>query len=233
MRLPELRSLLRKLEGKGYIPSTRAGPTGIGHTLERQLGITENNLPIPDLGGVFEVKATRAHTNNLITLFTLDRGAWQFTAKEIVEDWGYIDENGRPSLFTTVSALAENSLGLQLSVPEGDSYLSLRYVPDDDLLGSWDMEQIVETFESKLGNMLFVHADSQHDAGREMFHFNRAHLLTRPDTTTFEESFTKGVVTIDIRMYIRPNGTVRNHGTGFRISEQDLPKLFRRVRRLL
>ena len=233
MRLSELRSLLQELKDKGYIPSERTGPTGIGHTLESQLGIAENNMPLPDIGGVFEVKATRANTNNLITLFTFNRGAWRYSYKEIIEGWGYVDENGRSALYTTVSALEDNSLGFQLVVPNSGDQVALMHIPSETLLGSWSMEYIVETFVSKLGNMLLVHADSRHVSGKEMFHFNRAHLLSEPNSTSFKDSFAAGVVTIDIRMHIRANGTSRNHGTGFRIFEHNMHKLYGSIDRLM
>jgi hypothetical protein len=70
MRLYDLRRSLTELRDRGFVLSLRRGPTGVGFTLEQHLGLTENNLPIPDIGGRVEVKATRTNTNNLITLFT-------------------------------------------------------------------------------------------------------------------------------------------------------------------
>ncbi len=119
MRLSELRERLQRLNAEGFVPTERSGPTGIGHTLETRLGLSENNLPIPDIGGRVEVKATRSNTNNLITLFTFNRAVWKFKNKDLVETWGYFDEaRDRPALYTTVSATDTNALGFQLSVSE-------------------------------------------------------------------------------------------------------------------
>ena len=71
MQLPKLQELLQELRDEGFVPAKRKGPTGIGYTLEEWLGVPENNLPIPDIGGRVEIKATRSTTKNLITLFTL------------------------------------------------------------------------------------------------------------------------------------------------------------------
>ena len=38
--------------------------TGIGHTLEQELQLEENNLAIPDLGGRVELKATNLNPIN-------------------------------------------------------------------------------------------------------------------------------------------------------------------------
>ena len=42
--LEEALQKLRELRATGYIPTHRAGPTGIGKTLEDILGIEENNI---------------------------------------------------------------------------------------------------------------------------------------------------------------------------------------------
>lgn len=48
---------------------TRSGNDGNqGNTLEDLLGVPENNIPLPDLGGVFELKTQKKESNALITL---------------------------------------------------------------------------------------------------------------------------------------------------------------------
>lgn len=233
MRLQEVRRRLRDLKAVGFIPSGRSGPTGVGYTLEQQLGLGENNLPIPDIGGRVELKATRNSWNNLITLFTFNRAAWNYPQKEIVTTWGYEDGNGRLSLYCTVSALEPNTLGLQLSPSKDANRLFMTHVPTDTELASWDMHYLVGIFVSKFKNMLFVHTDSRKVAGREEFHYTQAELLSEPNALTFRDSFIEGKVTIDIRMHLRPNGSARNHGTAFRILEQNLPSLFGKAESLL
>ena len=44
-----------------------ARATGIGYTLESLLGITENNLKLPDLGSV-ELKSQRKGVSNRVTM---------------------------------------------------------------------------------------------------------------------------------------------------------------------
>ncbi len=226
MRLPELWSRLAEIDGMGFVKSRRRGSTGIGFTLESLLEVEENNLPIPDLGGRVEVKATRSNTNNLITLFTFNRSVWGLKPTEIVERWGYVDYRGRPALYTTVSARRPNQLGFQLSVAEDGTSLSMNHVPSKSLLATWDVFHIVGKFVTKFERMLFVHADSRRTDGAEEFHFNRAELLSEPSSLTFRDGFASGMVTIDVRMYLKPNGSARNHGTAFRIHEHDLPALF-------
>ncbi len=117
MHLSELRQLLQDLNEVGFVQSERKGATGIGYTLEEWLGVSENNLPIPDIGGRVEIKATRNTANNLITLFTFNRAVWRQPQAEIIRRWGYTDSKGRLALYSTVSATAPNTQGLQVSLP--------------------------------------------------------------------------------------------------------------------
>ena len=233
MRLSEVRARLQQLDAEGFVPSERSGPTGIGHTLESRLGLAENNLPIPDIGGRVEVKATRTNTNNLITLFTFNRAVWKYRSKELVERWGYVDIRGRPAIYATVSTQQVNPQGFQLSVSDDGNYLHMAHVPSETMLATWDMYYIVGKFVTKFERMLFVHADSKRVDGKEFFHYNEAEILSEPSSLTFRDGFVNGIVTIDIRMYLRPSGAARNHGTGFRILERNLPRLFGSVDRIV
>ena len=144
-----------------------------------------------------------------------------------------MDDRGRPALYTTVSAQAPNRLRFQLSVTEDGTSLSMNHVPSNTLLATWDLFHIVGKFVTKFERMLFVHADSRRRDGTEEFHFNRTELLAEPSSLTFRDGFASGMVTIDVRMHLRPNGSARNHGTAFRIHEHDLPMLFGRTTRIV
>ena len=51
MNLKYIQKRLQDIENRGFIQTRRKGSTGIGHTLEQELQLDENNLAIPDLGG--------------------------------------------------------------------------------------------------------------------------------------------------------------------------------------
>lgn len=233
MRLPELRQLLQELNELGFVESERMGPTGIGHTLEKWLGVSENNLPIPDIGGRVEIKATRSAVKNPITLFTFNRAVWKHSQADIIRRWGYINKQGLPALNNIVSATAPNRRGLQVAVPAEADSVSVIHAESGEVLASWDLLHIVGRFMTKFERLLLVHAESRRTAQAEEFHFNKAHLLTEPSAKTFRNCFLSGKARIDIRMHLRPNGSVRNHGTAFRVHEHDLPSLFGRINNLL
>lgn len=234
VRLPELRKLLQELNEVGFVPSERRGPTGIGHTLEEWLGVSENNLPIPDIGGRVEIKATRRTANNLITLFTFNKAAWKHPQVDIIRRWGYTDhKRDWPALYSTVSATAPNPQGLQVTLLAEADTLSVVHTETGEVLASWDLFHMVGKFMTKFERLLLVHADSRKPGSVEEFHYNAAHLLTEPRARTFRDSFLSGKAFIDIRMHLPPNRPVRNHGTAFRVHEHDLPNLFGRIDNLL
>lgn len=63
--LSQIEKALKELSEKGWVKSNRTHNTGIGKTLEDYLGITENNIALPDFG-VMELKSQRAGTISMI-----------------------------------------------------------------------------------------------------------------------------------------------------------------------
>ena len=102
----------------------------------------------------------------------------------------------------------------------------MNHIPSESHLATWDLFHIVGKFLTKLDHMLFVHADTRNVEGSEEFHYNRAELLSEPSSLTLRDGFANGIVMIDVRMHLKPNGAVRNRGTGFRVREHNLPDLF-------
>lgn len=49
MTLAEFHKKFKELKAKGFVKTRRKGPTGVGHTLEVELGLDENNLDLPDI----------------------------------------------------------------------------------------------------------------------------------------------------------------------------------------
>lgn len=211
---------LNALRQRGYVVSLRRGNTGIGYTLESLLGIDENNLKLPDLGSV-ELKSQRNGASNRVTMFTFNRGAWKLKQRQLIETYGYVDTEGRSSLYCTVS-IRPNNQGLFLRIKQNDIRL---YQLDKTLIAEWHGEHLVSTFKKKMPALVMVYADTRTNSkGREEFWFNEAYLLTNPNTSNLLELIRTGTIIVDIRMHLKENGVVRNHGTGFRI-EQKFMKL--------
>lgn len=233
MTLIELKRRLKALKNRGFIPSKRKGPTGIGYTFETELNLKETNIAIPDLGGRIELKTTRENSNSFVTLFTFNKSVWQIHPKEAIKKYGYFDENKRHCLYVTVGFGTPNNQGLLLEVDKSNENLHLKD-KTGLLIGNWKISHIVAKFLSKMGRLIVVFADSRKKkAGVEEFFYKNAYLLEDPSDDSFVNAIKKKSAFVDIRMYLKPDGSVRNHGTGFRVYEKDLGLLYKTRRELI
>jgi len=227
LKFSDIKIGLLDLKGEGYVSSLRKGPTGVGYTLEKKLGLSESNISIPDIGGRVELKTTRRNSKSLITLFTFNRGVWKISQKDLIERFGYINGKGRKALYLTIWSNTENAHGLKLLSDIKNNNLNLIESETEELIASWDIYNLVGKFMNKFERLLFVIADSRFTKnGAEEFYFNEAYILESPTSRSFIELIQKSKIGVDIRMYLKVNNTVRNHGTGLRINEIDLPVIF-------
>ena len=229
MDIIQLKDKLSEINQKGYIVSLRRGNTGIGYTLETLLGLDENNLKTPDFGDV-ELKSQRKEVSNRVTLFTFNRGVWKIKQRELIEKYGYTDTNGRPSLYCTVNS-TPNKQGLFLEVEQ--DIVGLYHV-NGSLLAEWTGEVLIDRFRSKMPALIIVNADTRINSdNKEEFWYKESYLLTNPDEDNFLDLIKKDIIIVDIRMHLRVNRVVRNHGTGFRIDEKFLNLCFGKREKLI
>lgn len=232
MTLKEIDRRLRALKTMGYVPTVRHGSTGVGHTFEQKMGLTETNIPVPDLGGRVEIKTTRRDSTSLVTLFCFNRGVWHVSQRDLIGKYGYVDDSGRKALKNTVYAGRQISQGLSLLMDDPNNKVSL-IDENGNLLATWDVFVMVGKLMSKLSRVLFVIAQRRFaGSGEEEFLYNEAYILTDPIPRNFINAFKSGKVGIDLRMHLKENGSVRNRGTAFRIKEIDLWDLYSNIRNL-
>lgn len=223
MKINEFKIKFTYLKKKGFIPSARKGPTGIGYTLETQLGLMENNIALPDLHKV-ELKSHRSDAKNLITLFTFNNKVWKVPPLDAVKKYGSYDKNGRKGLYYTMS-LKPNSAGLFLNVTDKD--ISVRHI-SGEIIAVWELGKLAQRFFQKIPAMILVSAFTEERDGREYFHFHRAQLLKGTSPDILESQFKEENILVDLRLHDK--GTMaRNHGTGFRTYENKLPSLFKSI----
>ena len=216
MDIMPLKDRLSEINQMGYVVSLRRGNTGIGYTLETLLGLEENNLKTPDFGDV-ELKSQRKGVNNRVTMFTFNRGVWKIKQRELIERYGYIDTNGRPSLYCTANSKPNNQ-GLLVKVEQETVKL---YHLDGSLVAEWPGERLIDRFRSKMPALIIVNADTRVNSDRkEEFWFNEAYLLTDPNEDNLLDLIKQDIIIVEVRMHLRENRIVRNHGTGFRIAER-------------
>jgi hypothetical protein len=160
MELKELIKRLEILNNKGFIQTRRKGPTGIGHLAEQELGLAETNVAIPDIGGRVELKATRRNANSLITLFTFNRAVWKIKQEEIVNKFGYVDEQGRRALYNIVNAKT-NAQGFYLVADHHKHIVILRNIDESENIAEWSTYVIAGKFMTKMDRLLLLLADKK------------------------------------------------------------------------
>lgn len=151
-----------------------------------------------------------------------------------MKDSDYIDEAQRSALYCLVSTIKPNPQGLKLSVDKQNGTIQLLHFESKEIITTWGIYVIVGKFMVKMDKLLLVYADNIiDDTNLEGFHYNQAYLLIKPSDKKFLQTFDDGKIIIDIRMHIKEKGGVRNHGTAFRVNEQDLKLLYENVKQLM
>jgi len=233
MNLKTLKKKLQNIKKQGFVKSHRVGDTGIGKTLEDLLGIKENNIPLHDISDVAELKAYRKDATSMLTLFTLEplpEGGDR--DRLLLDNFGYSKRDNQRSkeLHSTLSCRRYNNQGLKLSVGKD----KIRVQGKGKRLNIyWDIESLEKKFHDKLPALVYVLADRKIIKNKEHFNFNEAYLLTDFDFESFKKMVKKDEIVVDFRMYYRPDGSVRNHGTGFRVKINKLYHAFKNKKKLI
>ena len=233
MTIQKLQRKLQEIQKIGFVKTHRRGDTGIGKTLEDLLEIKENNIPLPDIGETAELKTCRKNTISMLTLFTFEpcpRGGDR--DRILLDNFGYSKRKNERSkeLHSTLSSKRYNNQNLKLKVEkEKICIISKR----KKLNIYWNTEDLKKKLETKIPAMVHVLADQKRIKDIEHFHFNEAYLLERCGFETFKEMIKKDEIVVDFRMYYKPDGHIRNHGTAFRIKINKLYHAFKTKKRLL
>ena len=219
--LDEFKAKLKKIADKEFVQSMRKGDTGIGYTLESLLDIKENNVPLADLGEI-ELKAYRKDSCSMLTLFTCEpKPAGGERDKMLLNQFGYSSEKkGRAKeLYCTINASRFNNQSLKLCVEKN----VIRVTSDKKNMNVyWDFESLGERFDKKIQKLIVVEAEAMFEDDSERFHFSNAYLLEGFNFVSFCKLVSTDAITVDFRMHLRTKGTVRNHGTAFRVHKRRL-----------
>lgn len=230
----ELVEGLKKIKQQGWVKTHRVGDTGIGKTLEDLLEIDENNFAGPD-GHDTELKAARKDAASMLTLFTkapLPRGI----NTKLRLEYGYPDEKFPNVLVlrTTIDSKDFNNIkgekGFKVvSVEDRIEILPFRKSKKfPDMVNQYWPKILFEQSIAKKykKSLLYVKADVRGEGENEEFHFNEACLLQGFNFNKFAEQLKNGILKVDIRLGLYPNGRYHDHGTGVRIKPELLDQCF-------
>ena len=251
----ELIEKLKSICQKGWIKSVRSpGNAGaVGNTLEDLLGIEENNLPIPN-AAEWELKAQRKTTTSLTTLFHLEpspQGA-RIVSNILLPKYGWAHQSieNEMSFRSTTSGDRYTDRGFRVIVNRKQQKVLIDFnskQTDKTRHAEWlrsveqrvGLEQITPQpywgfndlkykAGTKLKNTFYITADSKREGRKEFFRYAEIQMLTDYDFERFLTCLEDGTILIDFDAR-----THHNHGTKFRIKQNNWPALYSHCERIL
>ena len=234
----ELLQKLGMISHKGFIPTVVNGDTGVGMTLESELGIHANSSERPDYKGI-ELKTVRVDKNSKKkgkdNLFS-KKPEWKLSplnsSKKMVTRRGYINDEGHLTLYHTISGEKPNSLGLYLDIDYANGYLRQMFTdithndfnPEHDV--TWVLSVLKEALQNKHKETFWIKAKHNENRKAEEFHYVEAEHTADPYIDKFETLIETGLITMDYTMRTKPSGSVGDHGFIFKLRNSSKPALF-------
>lgn len=250
---------LKEIKKLGWIKTTRPGNDGaVGNTLEDLLGITENNLPIPN-AAEWELKAQRKGTASLTTLFHMEpspQGAKIVSTLLLpFYGWAHKEADSRykaaeKSFRSTTSAINRTDRGFIIIVDRSEQIVKLSFdaskvskvkhkqwikeVERKVGLGEfnpqpyWGFKDLMYKAGTKLKNTFYVVAENKWEGDDEYFLFSDIYVLKDYSFENFLTCIEKGIILID---FDARSG--HNHGTKFRIRQNNWPNLYAHCKRVV
>ena len=217
---------IKVVNKKGWIKTLRKGDTGVGYTLETELGIRANSNQKPDFHGI-EIKAFRKRSiGKLVTLFSQVPN-WKKSntnRSEVLSEYGYLDANERFNLYCSVFGNEKNTLNWKLDVDRINKKINV--LNNDKIITFWDFEKIEERILKKHDQTFFIYSDTKLENGNEYFFYNKILITQKASLENFLKLIENGKVCMDFVMHRKKNGTTRDHGFLWRIRSNSIPDLF-------
>lgn len=222
----------------GFVESHRTHNTGIGKTFEDLVNVKENNRQEVDYLDELELKSSRELSGSMVTLFTKSPSHPQGANTELRLNFGK-NEEGLKILHTTIPGDKFNTFlgkyGFKLEVKEEEKriYILIKDLKSDILLDFecyYTFKDLEKIIKNKLKNIVFIAAKHKVENGRELFHFEKAILLTGLTLNKFLKGIKEGLILYDIRIGAyrsgKNKGKTHDHGSGFRIKKYGIRKIF-------
>lgn len=217
----------RKIKRKGYVESVSIYRSRAGDTFERLLGKERDELFLADFEGI-EIKTKKGYSKSPVTLY--------FSLKRLLENYG-IMKNGMPNMLLEVSSnkyTYYNKHCFKLEVDWQNMLVKLNiYDLNKELLDdsvSWSFSLLKERINFKLQNLALVKCCTKEINKKEHYWYYKIIFYKNLTFESFIKAIEGGkiIVTFSIGIYKSgPKiGKLHNHGTSFRIIEDDLMSLY-------
>ena len=249
---------LIEIRERGWIPNGRPGNDGgVGNTLEDLLGIEENNLPLPN-AAEWELKCQRADTRALTTLFHMEPSprAMRIVPQILLPKYGWAHAqagskhpSGEMSFRQTIHGMSRSDRGFSVVINSNERKVEVSFdsqsvdarhkewlasvnvrvgLADLDPRPYWGFDDLFHKAGTKLHNTFFVLAERKREQDIEHFRYSRFMMLSGFQIDRFVTAISKGNILIDFDAR-----TGHNHGTKFRLRQNELSDLYDHVEEIV
>lgn len=210
-----------------WFESEVTADTGIGRTIESFLGISMNSDKTPDYKGI-ELKSYRDKRSSKKNVLFTQTPDWEISrlksGREIVEKYGYVNEEGFKTYQNTVQCSPPNSQMLFLNVNHLDELLELqaekRIIED---IAVWRLLKLHQRLLTKHHETFWIEVENDLRDDKEYFRYKQIEHTKNPNVGQFDVLLERNFITVDL-LLCRPSG----HGDtySFKIKKKGMPLLF-------
>ena len=210
-----------------WFESEVVADTGIGRTIETFLGIKMNSDKTPDYKGI-ELKSHREKRSSKKNVLFTQTPDWDISkmksGREIVEKYGYFNEDGFKTYQNTVQCSVPNSQMLFLNVNHVNELLELqkesKKVED---VAVWRLIKLHQRLQVKHRETFWIEVENEMNDGKEYFRYKQIEHTKNPNIGQFDVLLEQNFITVDL-LLCRPSG----HGDtySFKIKKEGMPLLF-------
>lgn len=233
---------LNLIKRKEWIESVNKGRGSAGLTLEKQLGIQQNEFNIPDFKSI-ELKTKRYGCKRPITLFSsVPDGPGFHEVERLRNDYGYSH-----STFKNYKVLGCNICSSKLTKTKSGFYLKLDlsrqqrkifisiYNRKKHLIENkvyWDFDTLKEKLDRKLKFLSLVSYLSKSENNQVYFKYYKSEFFVLKGFNQFIDLLETGKISIILKIGIYTDknrlGKTYDHGCSFVIEKSDLYEMYKK-----
>lgn len=238
-----LESKLNEIKNKGWIKGITRGTSSIGITFENLLGKPVDNLQLPDYYGI-EIKTKRIGSKSHITLFNAMPDSSLFEIARLQNTYGYPDKEIQEfkvlniSIYSNKLTESGSHYYFKLEVDHSKERIILNIYDQNinliDNKTSWSFKLLEEKLYRKLKYLALIKAERKFINKEQYFKYEYAHYFKLKNFNAFLNLVKNGkmriTLSIDVFKSGQRYGQIYDHGTSFNIKEEDLPRLFQKIK---
>jgi hypothetical protein len=241
--IEELIKKFKEIKKQGYVKSVVKSKNGAGITLEHLVGSSGDDFPIPDFKGI-ELKAIRNYKFAEFDLFNASPdGKYVYPSQWIAQNFGYPDRDYKDiKVFKgNIDAKNLNRIGLfyyfKLKVDRLNQkiilevYNSKKILINNDIY--WDFDTLKSKLELKLKKLAVIDVQKLYSLNEYYYYYENMNIYSLKSFDVFIDLIDKGIIFVTFKTGVTKSGKYQgkfqDHGTAFRISKNNLEKLFNKI----